>query len=166
MSFSEAPEILFWKASEGVTGIFPPTRPKRRSKDSWTDSGMGNEVFSFMQVCKRSSNWWLQQRRNENMIGVGFSDHRNGNRNKHAQNERKRKKGNIQEMSTVLWVIVMHGIRITKTQQNNKTNTLRSARALSRDSSIEAIYMARVALIWLWLHILEMHILRGKRKRK
>lgn len=34
MSFSEAPEILFWKASDGVTGILPPTRPKRRSKDS------------------------------------------------------------------------------------------------------------------------------------
>lgn len=34
MSFSEAPEILFWKDSDGVTGIRPPTRPNLRSKDS------------------------------------------------------------------------------------------------------------------------------------
>lgn len=38
MSFSEAPAILFWKASDGVTGILPPTLPNLRSKDSWTES--------------------------------------------------------------------------------------------------------------------------------
>lgn len=38
MSFSEAPDIRFWKDSDGVTGIRPPTLPKRRSNDSWTDS--------------------------------------------------------------------------------------------------------------------------------
>ena len=40
MSFSEAPEIRFWKASDGVTGMRPPTRPNLRSRDSCTDSVM------------------------------------------------------------------------------------------------------------------------------
>ena len=43
MSFSDAPEILFWKASDGVTGILPPTRPKRLSNDSWTLSVRNRE---------------------------------------------------------------------------------------------------------------------------
>jgi len=40
MSFSDAPEIRFWNASDGVTGIRPPTRPNLRSSDSCTDSEM------------------------------------------------------------------------------------------------------------------------------
>ena len=31
-------EILFWKDSDGVMGIAPPTRPNRLSSDCWTDS--------------------------------------------------------------------------------------------------------------------------------
>lgn len=30
--------MRFWNDSEGVTGMRPPTRPKRRSSDSCTDS--------------------------------------------------------------------------------------------------------------------------------
>jgi hypothetical protein len=43
MSFSDAPEILFWKASDGVTGILPPTRPNLRSNDSCTLSTDGQK---------------------------------------------------------------------------------------------------------------------------
>lgn len=47
MSFSEAPDIRFWKASDGVTGIRPPTRPNLRSRDSCTDSTNKNKFVNY-----------------------------------------------------------------------------------------------------------------------
>lgn len=33
--------MRFWKASDGVTGILPPTLPKRLSSEACTDSAIG-----------------------------------------------------------------------------------------------------------------------------
>lgn len=56
MSFSEAPAILFWKASEGVTGIRPPTLPNLRSSDSWTDSKQKRKIYCYRKYRERGHN--------------------------------------------------------------------------------------------------------------
>lgn len=55
MSFSEAPAILFWKDSDGVISMLPPTRPNRLSRLACTDS-MGQRQspsvrFSSSYLC-------------------------------------------------------------------------------------------------------------------
>lgn len=47
MSFSDAPAIRFWNASEGVIGMRPPSLPKRRSRDSCTDSVIENFRYFY-----------------------------------------------------------------------------------------------------------------------
>lgn len=56
MSFSEAPEIRFWKDSDGVTGMRPPTRPNLRSRDSWTDSVMQKNDLLALKKYKYTVN--------------------------------------------------------------------------------------------------------------
>ena len=53
MSFSEAPDIRLSNSDEGVTGIRPPTRPKRLSSESC--KGDGNRHISFFQHLEQVS---------------------------------------------------------------------------------------------------------------